>query len=96
MNIQQEDNKKYGAFYIEKDGNRVAELAYSWKGDKLISLDHTEVDDSLEGKGVGSTLVEFAVNFAIESGIKIVLHCPFAKKVFEKHREYKDVLQDSY
>lgn len=95
MNIQQEDNRKLGSFYIEQNGKRVAELAYTWRGDKVISLDHTEVDDSLEGKGVGSSLVEFAVNFARESGIKIILYCPFATKVFERHREYNDVLQES-
>lgn len=92
MRIQQEDNEQRGSFYIEHDGNRVAELAYTWRGDSIISIDHTEVDEHLEGKGVGSHLVEYVVRFARETGIKMILYCPFTTKVFEKHSDYKDVL----
>ena len=92
MQIQQEEKEKLGSFYIEENGNRIAELAYTWRSDDLMSLDHTEVDESLEGKGVGSALVEHAVNFAREKNIKIKLYCPFATKVFERHKEYHDVL----
>lgn len=90
----QEDNGQRGSFYIEENGNRVAELAYTWRGDKLISIDHTEVDESLEGKGIGSALIERAVSYARETGVKYQLYCPFASKVFERHQEYKDVLAE--
>jgi predicted GNAT family acetyltransferase len=92
MNIQQEDNKLRGSFFIENDGNRVAELAYTWRGDSVISIDHTEVDESLEGQGVGSALVQDVVTFARETGIKLILYCPFAKVFFERHKNYSDVL----
>jgi uncharacterized protein len=92
MLIQQEEHGKLGSFFIEENGKRVAELAYTWRGDGIISLDHTEVDESLEGKGVGSALVQHAVTFARETGVKFTVYCPFAKTVFARHKEYSDVL----
>ena len=92
MQIHQEENGNLGSFFIEENGKRVAELAYTWQTEKVMSLDHTEVDPSLEGKGVGSALVEHAVTFAREKGIKLILYCPFATKVFARHKEYHDVL----
>jgi uncharacterized protein len=92
MQIQQEENGKLGSFFVEENGKRLAELAYTWRGDNLISIDHTEVDDSLAGKGVGKALVEHIVTFARETGIKLKVYCPFAKTVFARHKEYHDVL----
>jgi uncharacterized protein len=92
MQIQQEENGKLGSFFIEENGNRLAELTYTWRSDNIMSLDHTEVDPSLEGKGVGSALVEHAVTFAREKGIKLKVYCPFATKIFARHKEYHDVL----
>jgi uncharacterized protein len=92
MHIQQEDNSKLGSFYIEENGKRIAELAYTWRDNNMISIDHTEVHESLEGKGVGSQLVEHVVSFARETGIKIKVYCPFAKTVFERHKDLRDVL----
>ena len=93
MTIQQEDNSQNGSFYIEENGKRVAELAYTWRSDDLISIDHTEVDESLEGKGVGLALVEHVVSFARETGIRLRLYCPFAKTVFDRHKNFHDVLE---
>lgn len=92
MTIQQEDNKERGAFYIEENGNRLAELAYTWRSDSIVSIDHTEVDESLEGKGVAKMLIEYAISFARETGIKFILYCPFAKVYFARHKEYSNLL----
>jgi len=50
------------------------------------------VDDSLAGKGVGLQLVHTAVEYARTHGMKIIPLCPFAKSVFDKKIEYRDVL----
>ena len=84
MHIKQEDDSSRGSFYVEENGKRIAELAYTWRGKYLLSIDHTEVDEILEGKGVGSALVEHIVSFAREKGIKIKLYCAFAKKGIRK------------
>lgn len=92
MKIQREERGKRGAFYIEKDGEWIAELTYLREGARKIVIDHTEVDDSLKGKGIGKKLVEEAVKFANENNLLIKPTCPFAKKVLESSEEYEDVL----
>ena len=92
MKIQREERGKRGAFYIEKDGEWIAELTYLREGARKIVIDHTEVDDSLKGKGIGKKLVEAAVKFANENNLLIKPTCPFAKKVLESSEEYEDVL----
>ncbi|MDO6676135.1 GNAT family N-acetyltransferase [Tenacibaculum sp. 1_MG-2023] len=92
MKIQQEDNGKKGEFFIEIDGNRDGLMTYTWAGDDKLIIDHTEVGDSLRGKGVGYKLVAASVEFARTQNIKILPLCPFAKSVFDKKPEYSDVL----
>lgn len=92
MNIQQTDDGKKGAFYIEEEGERLAEMTYVWAGAEKFIIDHTEVSDKLAGKGAGKQLVAKAVDFAREKGVKIMPLCPFANKVFKKTPEYSDVL----
>jgi predicted GNAT family acetyltransferase len=93
MNILHEDNGKKGAFYIEQEGERVAEMTYTWAGELMFIIDHTEVSDKLKGQGAGKKLVEAAVAFARKLRVKILPLCPFAKSVFGKMPEYEDVLR---
>jgi hypothetical protein len=92
MNIQHEENQKKGKFYYKKDGKQVAEMTYTYAGDDRIIIDHTEVDESLRGEGVGYKLVEASVRFARENNMFIMPLCPFANAVFKKKSEYSDVL----
>ncbi len=50
MEIQQEDNGKKGVFFIEENGEVVAEMTYVWSGEDKIIIDHTEVSEKLAGK----------------------------------------------
>ena len=87
------DNKSIkGAFYIEQDGKVLAEMTYVWVGKDRFIIDHTEVDDALSGKGAGKQLLLKAVEFARSKGLKIIPLCPFAKSVFDKMPEIRDVL----
>jgi len=92
MEILQQEQLPKGKFYIELEGKQVAQMTYVWAGDDRIIIDHTEVDDVLRGKSAGKQLVAKAVEFARARGIKIVPLCPFAKSVFDKVPEYRDVL----
>jgi predicted GNAT family acetyltransferase len=58
----------------------------------MIIIDHTDVSDALRGKGAGKQLVSAAVDYARKNNIKILPLCPFAKSVFEKVKEFQDVL----
>ncbi len=81
-----------GAFYIEQDAERVAELTYTMPSPDKMIIDHTEVDASLKGKNIGSRLVEAAVQFARSQSMRIIPLCPFANAMFRKKRDYDDVL----
>jgi uncharacterized protein len=92
MEVQQKDNGEKGSFFIEQEGTQLAEMTYLWAGKDRIIIDHTEVDELLKGKGAGKLMVSKAVDFAREKGISIIPLCPFAKSVFDKTPEFKDVL----
>ncbi|NRA91859.1 MAG: N-acetyltransferase [Psychroserpens sp.] len=92
MEIKHELIEPKGRFFVEIDGEQKAEMTYSYAGQDKIIIDHTEVDESLKGQGVGYALVEEAVKLAREKEIKILPLCPFAAAVFRKKQDYKDVL----
>lgn len=91
MNIQHKEGQKHSMFFIEEDGKKVAEIVYSYGGDNTIIIEHTEVDESLQGKNIGYELVHKTVEYAREKGLKIKPLCTFAKAVFDKKPEFEDV-----
>jgi len=92
MDVKLELSGNKGAFIIEESGKRLAEMTFSKAGDTRIIIDHTEVSDVLRGKGAGKQLVSAAVDYARKNNIKIIPLCPFAKSVFDKVKEFQDVL----
>lgn len=92
MEVQIKEIGSKGIFYIEENGEKLAEMTYSKAGETLIIIDHTEVSEKLKGLGAGKELVRAAVDFARERSIKILPLCPFSKAVFDKKPEYGDVL----
>jgi predicted GNAT family acetyltransferase len=88
--IQNQETETKGSFYYEVEGKRLAEMTYSKAGLGMIIIDHTDVDDSLRGKGVGLELVKYAVEFIRNKKIKMLPLCPFAKATILKHPEWKD------
>jgi predicted GNAT family acetyltransferase len=90
VQLIEKDNK--GAFFIEIENQRAAEMTFVWAGSDRIIIDHTEVAGVLKGQGAGKKMVEAAVAFARKKQIKIVPLCPFAKSVFDKTPEFQDVL----
>lgn len=81
-----------GLFFIQQDGNMLAELVYTMpSADKMI-IEHTEVGEELKGQNIGYQLVHTAVEYARTHNLKIIPLCPFANAVFKKKPEYADVL----
>lgn len=91
MQIQRDEHGRKGAFYIEEEGEWIAELTYFKTGDTM-TIDHTEVDEKLRDEGIGQDMVKAAVEYARENGLKIKAVCPYAKKVIETTPEFQDVL----
>jgi predicted GNAT family acetyltransferase len=89
--IQHEHSGHKGAFFLERDGERLAQMTYTVAGSRVI-IDHTDVDDRLRGTGTGRKLVEAAVEWARQEKAQLMPLCPFAKSVFDKTPAYTDVL----
>lgn len=89
--IEHEQTGHRGAFFVEEEGRRLAQLTYTVAGSKVI-LDHTEVDDALRGTATGRKLVAAAVDWAREEDVRLLPLCPFARSVFEKTPDFADVL----
>ena len=92
MKIQRQERGKKGAICIERDGEWIAEMTYRREGARKLVIDHTEVEESLRGKGVGRKLVEAGVKYARANNLLIKPICAFAKAILEKSEDYEDVL----
>ena len=92
MDIQHEEFGSKGTFFVQEGGNRLAFIAYSKAGPTRLIIEHTEVSEALKGKNAGKQLVAAAVEFARKNNLKILPLCPFARSVFDRVKEYSDVL----
>lgn len=92
MDIQHQSTDSKGEFFIEKNGERIAEMTYTKDGEDKIIIDHTEVFDAGRGKGYGKKLVKQGVQFARDHNLKVMPLCPFAKAIITKDESLKDVL----
>lgn len=92
MEIKQIDSETKGVFIAEENGIEVGRMTYAWNSNDNFTIDHTEVNPDFKGKNIGKQMVMAAVDFARDSKVKIIPLCPFARNVFDKTSEIKDVL----
>lgn len=85
------NNRPHHRFELEVDGH-IAKTFYKLN-DGVITFIHTEVPPELGGRGVGSTLVQGALDQVRADGLKVIAECPFVKAWIGKHPEYKDLLK---
>lgn len=85
-----EENKGY--FKIIDKEKEAGRITYSWAGTDKFIIDHTEVDEAYKGKSLGKKMLIAAVAYAREKEAKILPLCPFAKTMFDRMDEIKDVL----
>jgi len=90
MEIKQEERHHAGSFYLDDEGKRVGEMRYLNK-DGIMNIYHTEIDPSWKGHNLGFKLVEAGVKYARENNLQILPTCPYAKTVFDRTPEFRDV-----
>ncbi|MGA7804743.1 GNAT family N-acetyltransferase, partial [Bradyrhizobium sp.] len=59
----------------------------------VITFIHTEVPPELGGQGVGSRLLQGALDQIRATEMKVIAACPFVKAWIGAHPEYKDLLR---
>lgn len=91
IEIQHQEDSGRGAFVVERDDIRLAEMTYARVTPQLVIIDHTLVDERLRGLGVARKLLDAAVAWARATGTKLAATCPYAKAQFEKDASIRDV-----
>jgi predicted GNAT family acetyltransferase len=91
LEIRHEEAGKRGAFFIERDGQRIARQTYVRTAEHHVLIDHTEVDPSLKGQGVARRLLDALVAWARATGTRVAATCSYARAQFEKDPSIRDV-----
>ena len=81
-----------GIFEAWEDGTQVGEMTYRRTEPGRMVIDHTQVYEGYEGKGIARQMVLAAVDFARANGRKIVPVCSYARAVLTRADEYADVI----
>ena len=93
LQVKVDEDPPRGRFkLLDNNGQLLGQMTFSRARDDLIIIDHTEVDDSLRGKGGGLRLFNGMVDWARDTGTKILSTCPFANSMFDRHPASRDVL----
>ena len=85
------NNKAQHRFELTVDVHMAA-AHYTLAGG-VITFVHTEVPSELGGKGIGSKLIQGALDQVRAAGLKVIAQCPFVKGWIGKHPGYADLLQ---
>jgi predicted GNAT family acetyltransferase len=59
-----------------------------------ITLLHTEVPQSLSGRGIGSALARSVLEDIRRRGLRVVPRCEFIAGFIQRHPAYTDILAD--
>ena len=87
------DNPEQHRFEIVADDGKVAGFVqYQRRGDGVIDLVHTEIDDAYEGQGLGGKLARGTLDLVRSRGEHVVASCPFINGWIEKHPDYEDLV----
>ncbi len=90
--VKHAETESKGSYFILAGDDKIAEMTYSKAGTDRIIIDHTEVNEGYKGKGLGELMVRKSVDDARVNEISIVPLCPFARSIFNKKEDLKDVL----
>jgi len=84
-------NQEAHRFELTVDGHQ-AVLEYILKGNRIV-FTHTRVPPAIEGRGLGSKLVETGLSYANENGLRVRSLCWFVSKYIRLNPEYRDLLK---
>lgn len=89
------DNPDRRRFEIKLGDGSLAIAEYTLPAGKIM-FTHTEVPEAHEGKGIGTTLIRFALDAARERGLKVIPICPFFAAYMRKNADVQDLLDPAW
>jgi uncharacterized protein len=84
------NNEQRQQFQLEVEGE-LASLEYRLHDGQIVLM-HTEVPQTLGGRGIGSALAEYALNYARANHLPAKVYCPFVATYVKRHPEYQDIV----
>ena len=87
MEIQEGANQ----LFVGDESNPDAQIVFEKVDENTLEVTHTEVSESMQGKGAGGKLVDAMVNYARKQDKKLVASCSYADHKLAKNDDYQDV-----
>jgi predicted GNAT family acetyltransferase len=79
-------------FVLTRGDEEIGFTEYVTREDGGIVFTHTEVDQELQERGLGSTLVRGALDeLRTSTSVRIGATCPFVRRFLAEHPEYEDL-----
>jgi uncharacterized protein len=94
LNLEIINNKNANRFETRVQ-DELAVLEYHASSNVMI-LNHTQVPQHLEGKGVGSFLIKHVLDEARATQFSVVPMCPFVAAYIRRHQEYRDLVPERF
>lgn len=86
------DNTEESRYEAADESGVVSGFVAYEKREGLLIFTHAEVDEAVEGQGVGSALARGALDQARTTGLQVRPACPFISDYIDNHPEYQDML----
>jgi predicted GNAT family acetyltransferase len=88
------DAPEASRYELRLGGRVIGFVAYRRRNDRIVFI-HTEIDESYEGRGLGSRLAEAALEDVRGKGLVVVPLCPFIARYIQEHPEYHELVGTS-
>ncbi len=92
METRLKEDEQGGEFQFWEDEQRLAYMMFSKPFPDRIIVQHTHVDPSQAGKGLGKMLFNHMIEYAQQHELSVVPKCNFTQKMFERYPQYNDLL----
>jgi|DEB19_MinimDraft_3_1074340.scaffolds.fasta_scaffold38857_2 predicted GNAT family acetyltransferase len=83
MSIEVTRNDELSHFEIHLDGELAGFAEFRIRGNTMV-FPHTVIDPKFGGKGLGGTLVAYALDEASMKKLNVAPYCPFVAKIIAK------------
>src|SRR4051812_44912032 len=91
VGVEVRDDPEKRRFEAYVDGRLAGFSAYDLADERIVIL-HTEVDEAVEGQGVGSELVRQMLDQIRADGeLTLTVRCPFVQQWLRRHPEYQEL-----
>jgi predicted GNAT family acetyltransferase len=84
LTIEREELNGTHEFVLRMDGERFGFLEFTRPDTGVMCIEHVEVALELRSAGLGQQLVQKAVAFAKDAGLRVVPICSYARAVIER------------